>query len=376
MVRENPFVLLEDRLGGRVRYFGSPVEVVTAETAADVPRVLDRLQALHEAGKELAGYFAYELGYVLEPKLAPLLPAEHRVPLIRFAAFDRVETRDIPPAESQPRVRRLDPGWSREEYIARFRRVIEYINAGDVYQINLTFPLHGVLEGDPVALYAALRARQPVAHGGLVALGDETIVSLSPELFFELDGASIRSRPMKGTARRGFLPLEDMMIARDLKEDDKQRAENLMIVDLLRNDIGRLSKIGSVRVPDLFTVETYPTLHQMTSTVEGKLSGDLSIREILVGLFPCGSVTGAPKIRAMEIIRELETSPRGVYCGAIGRVSADGSMHFNVAIRTLTVFPDGRFVQNVGSGLVADSRADAEYDECLLKARFLSGFLS
>jgi anthranilate/para-aminobenzoate synthase component I len=163
-----------------------------------------------------------------------------------------------------------------------------------------------------------------------------------------------------------------MMIARDLKEDEKQRAENLMIVDLLRNDIGRLSRIGTVRVPQLFTVETYNTLHQMTSTVEGELAGALSIREILAGLFPCGSVTGAPKIRAMEIIRELEATPRGVYCGAIGRIAADGSMRFNVAIRTLTVLPDNRFLLNVGSGLVADSRADTEYEECLLKARFLN----
>ncbi len=376
MDRDNPFVVLEDRLAGRLRFYGNPREILTAREPDEVPAVLDRLQRLHEAGKELAGYFAYELGYVLEPRLAPLLPPGRAVPLIRFAAFDAEEARDVPAVDAVPRVRSLAPAWSREAYTQRFRRVIDYIFAGDVYQINLTFPLNGALEGDPVALYAALRARQPVAHGGVVALGEETIVSLSPELFFDLDGEVLRSRPMKGTARRGLLPFEDMMIARDLREDDKQRAENLMIVDLLRNDIGRLSRIGSVRVPDLFTVETYPTLHQMTSTVQGELAGRPAIRDILAGLFPCGSVTGAPKIRAMEIIRELETSPRGVYCGAVGRISADGSMHFNVAIRTLTVFPDGRFVQNVGSGLVADSKADAEYEECLLKARFLSGFLN
>src|SRR5262249_43961523 len=158
------------------------------------------------------------------------------------------------------------------------------------------------------------------------------ILSFSPELFFELSGNIVRSRPMKGTARRGLGPHEDMMIARDLAEDEKQRAENLMIVDLLRNDIGRLSKIGTVSVPHLFTVETYNTLHQMTSTVEGTLASDMTIRDILKGLFPCGSVTGAPKIRAMEIIRELEDVPRGVYCGAIGRISPDGTMAFNVAI--------------------------------------------
>ncbi|MFO1089888.1 MAG: aminodeoxychorismate synthase component I [Hyphomicrobiales bacterium] len=373
MPRENPFVLLEDRLAGRVRHYERPLELLTAWEPSEVDRVLDRMEALKKAGRELAGYFAYELGYVLEPKLAPLLPTERRVPLIRFAAFEGHDQRDLPAAKAQPKVTSLTPAWTREEYVARFRRVIEYIHAGDVYQINLTFPQYGRLEGDPVSLYAALRARQPVAHGGMVALGEETIVSLSPELFFDLSDNVLRSRPMKGTARRGLAPLEDMMIARDLKEDEKQRAENLMIVDLLRNDIGRLSKIGSVRVPDLFTVETYPTLHQMTSTVQGEMNTDLSIRDVLVGLFPCGSVTGAPKIRAMEIIRELETAPRGVYCGGIGRISPDGSMHFNVAIRTLTVFPDNAFTLNVGSGLVADSRAVSEYDECLLKARFLTG---
>jgi para-aminobenzoate synthetase component 1 len=372
MTRAAPFVCLDDSLSGRTLLFERPIEILSASTPREAFKVLDRMESLRRSGLELAGYLAYELGYLFEPRLAPLLPDNRQVPLIRFGAFEAARAGDVPAGDERAVVNRLDPAWSLQTYATRFERVRDYIAAGDVYQINLTFPLHGVLDGDPLGLYRVLRKRQPVAHGGVVALGPEIILSLSPELFFELEGGVVRSRPMKGTARRGLGPHEDMMIARDLKEDEKQRAENLMIVDLLRNDIGRLSRIGTVRVPQLFTVETYNTLHQMTSTVEGELAGALSIREILAGLFPCGSVTGAPKIRAMEIIRELEATPRGVYCGAIGRIAADGSMRFNVAIRTLTVLPDNRFLLNVGSGLVADSRADTEYEECLLKARFLN----
>jgi para-aminobenzoate synthetase component 1 len=372
MTRAAPFVCLDDSLSGRTLLFERPVEILSASTPREAFKVLDRMESLRRSGLELAGYLAYELGYLFEPRLAPLLPDNRQVPLIRFGAFEAARAGDVPAGDERAVVNRLDPAWSLQTYATRFERVRDYIAAGDVYQINLTFPLNGVLDGDPLGLYRVLRKRQPVAHGGVVALGPEIILSLSPELFFELEGGVVRSRPMKGTARRGLGPHEDMMIARDLKEDEKQRAENLMIVDLLRNDIGRLSRIGTVRVPQLFTVETYNTLHQMTSTVEGELAGALSIREILAGLFPCGSVTGAPKIRAMEIIRELEATPRGVYCGAIGRIGADGSMRFNVAIRTLTVLPDNRFLLNVGSGLVADSRADTEYEECLLKARFLN----
>jgi anthranilate/para-aminobenzoate synthase component I len=178
---------------------------------------------------------------------------------------------------------------------------------------------------------------------------------------------------MKGTARRGATPEDDRALAEKLASDEKNRAENLMIVDLLRNDISRLSEVGSVIVSDLFTVETFPTLHQMTSGIEGRLRPGLTFAEIFAGLFPCGSVTGAPKIRAMEIIAELEAAPRGIYCGAMGYVAPGGDLRFNVAIRTLTLDADGGALCPVGSGLVADSKAGEEYEECLLKARFLTG---
>src|SRR5262245_17316572 len=222
MNRTVPFVCLDDSLSGRTILFERPAEILTAWTPPEALQVLDRMERLRRDGIRLAGYFAYELGYVFEPRLAPLLPEGRRVPLINFGAFETARSGDVPGTDGQATVTRLEPHWSPESYGARFERVHDYIAAGDVYQINLTFPLHGSVEGDRPVRYRSLRKRQPVAHGGVVALGAETILSLSPELFFELERGVVRSRPMKGTARRGLGPHEDMMIARDLKEDEKQ----------------------------------------------------------------------------------------------------------------------------------------------------------
>lgn len=377
---ERPFVVFEDRRGGSAALFDSPEEIIVARKAEEVPDALARMQEASLRGLHLAGYAGYELGYALEPKFASAPTPRSRTPLLLFGAFRApraYEWRDPDPltVEQAAIDIALTPDWSFQDYAERFHKCIDYIYAGDVYQINLTFPLRGRYEGDAMALYRALRKRQPVAYGGVVALGDERVVSLSPEVFFDVKDGVIRARPMKGTSRRGFLPTEDMARAAFLTEDEKSRAENLMIVDLLRNDLSRLAEVGSVRVTDLFTVETYPTLHTMTSGIEAKLRAGTSIADLFAGLFPCGSVTGAPKIRAMEIIRDLEGAARGVYCGSLGVIAPDGSARFNVAIRTLTLFPDGELVCNVGSGLVADSRAREEYDECLVKAKFLSGAL-
>ncbi len=382
---DRPYVLFEDgRDHGRALLFDAPKEIIVARDASEVARAFARMEAASRAGLHLAGYASYELGYALEPKLAARPSPESRTPLLLFGAFaaPRAVNENLGAELPESRIS-LEPAWTSEEYAERFQKCRDYIFAGDVYQINLTFPLYGRFEGDPLALYRALRKRQPVAYGGVVALGGETIVSLSPEVFFEAHGLvsatgapigrAIRARPMKGTARRGFMPPEDMARAKYLVEDEKSRAENLMIVDLLRNDLSRLAEVGSVKVTDLFTVQTYPTLHQMTSGIEAKLRENVTLAELFSGLFPCGSVTGAPKIRAMEIIRDLECAARGVYCGSLGVISPDGDMRFNVAIRTLTIFPDHELVCNVGSAIVADSTAREEYEECLIKARFLTG---
>jgi len=370
-----PYVLFEDgRDHGRALLFDAPKEIIVARDASEVARAFARMEAASRAGLHLAGYASYELGYALEPKLAASPSPESRTPLLLFGAFaaPRAVNQDFGAVLPESRIS-LQPAWTSEEYAQRFQKCRDYIFAGDVYQINLTFPLYGRFEGEPLALYRALRKRQPVAYGGVVALGGETIVSLSPEVFFDARDRQIRARPMKGTARRGFMPPEDMARAQYLVEDEKSRAENLMIVDLLRNDLSRLAEVGSVKVTDLFTVQTYPTLHQMTSGIEARLRENVTLAELFSGLFPCGSVTGAPKIRAMEIIRDLECAARGVYCGSLGVISPDGDMRFNVAIRTLTIFPDHELVCNVGSAIVADSTAREEYEECLIKARFLTG---
>ena len=366
-----PFVVIETRARGEMLLFDEPIDVVTANETEEVGPALARLESAQLQGYHLAGYAGYELGYALEPRLARSGLPRAATPLLRFGVFGPPaplggEDEPISPIEIP-----TTPAWSLADYARRFAACREYIYAGDIYQINLTFPLRGRHDGDPLAVYRALRRRQPPAYGGVVALGEETVVSLSPEIFFETDGRTIRTRPMKGTARRGSLPLEDMARAWELNQDEKNRAENLMIVDLLRNDLSRLSEVGSVKVTDLFTVETYPTLHQMTSGVEAQLRPGIGLADLFAGLFPCGSVTGCPKIRAMEIIRELECAPRGVYCGALGVVAPDGSARFNVAIRTLTLFEDHALVCNVGSAIVADSKVEDEYAECLMKAKFL-----
>jgi para-aminobenzoate synthetase component 1 len=281
----------------------------------------------------------------------------------------------------------------RADYGAAFDKVMAYIAAGDCYQINLTFPLATrLLSGTALGLYGALRARQAVGHGAFLNLGvGPVIVSRSPELFLRLEATGrIEARPMKGTAPRDPDPVRDAALAEELRASTKGQAENLMIVDLLRNDISRVSRVGSVKVPKLFAVESFTTLHQMVSTVVGQLQDAPQMTSVMQALFPCGSITGAPKLRAMQIIHEVEPHPRGVYCGAIGWMAPDGEASFAVAIRTLSVFeagpdnlgpdnlgPDnlGRIVLNVGGGIVQDSTAEGEWEEALWKARYAQGLV-
>ena len=243
-------------------------------------------------------------------------------------------------------------------------RIRRYIAAGDCYQVNLTFPLDGEAFGNPARLYQALRAAQPVRYGAFIAHAGGAILSRSPELFLERQGQRLASRPMKGTAPRHTDPAA-------LAASEKDRAENVMIVDLIRNDMGRLAPPGGVRVEDLCRIEAYPTVWQMTSRVVAE-PVDASLPEIFRALFPCGSITGAPKIRAMEIIRELEERPRGLYCGALGWIRPGGDFRFSVPIRSLFIDAAGKARLDVGSGIVIDSRAGAEWAECHLKSRFLT----
>lgn len=371
-------VLLDDARPGhsRLSLFQNPRSVVRADQPDEVAPALAQIAAALRNGRYAAGYMSYELGYLFERRLCPLLWPKRTVPLLWFGIFDDRHDADGEAAErlldipGRAYAGPLQPEWDREAYGVRFDRIRDLIGAGDLYQANLSFRARFAFAGDPMALYRSLRAQAGGEHCAYVDDGRNQILSLSPELFFNLgsDGRFV-VRPMKGTAARGADPAGDAASRAALAASSKDRAENLMIVDLLRNDVGRIARVGSVRVEELYGIETYPTVHQMVSTIGAALSPGTTVEKIIGALFPSGSVTGAPKIRAMEVIRETETSPRGVYCGAIGVFSPDGSACFNVAIRTLTIAGNAGEL-GIGGAIVADSDARAEYDECLLKARY------
>ena len=380
---EETFVLLDNSAGtgAPTLLFSNPKEIVSAMTPDEVGPALARLEAAAAEGLHAAGFFAYELGYVLEPKIRDLLPEGRNVPLLWFGLYD------APRAMSEAEVDHwlgthtksgsyqftsVATAWDQQEYETRFAAVQEKIRAGDIYQLNLTFKARFRLEGSPLTFYRDMRRRQRVAYAGIVDTGEVTVLSASPELFIEKEGRVVSTRPMKGTAPRAGTPEADAEARRVLATDVKQRAENLMIVDLMRNDLGRIAEVGSVGVTDLFTVETFRTLHQMTSGVEATLKDGLGLGDLVRAIFPPGSVIGAPKIRAMELIRDYETEPRGVYCGAIGHITPSGAALFNVAIRTPVIFRGGQGEMGIGSGVVYDSVGAKEYAECLLKMKFLT----
>ncbi len=373
------YILFDEGPDGGTQAFADPERLIVAWEPEEVADALAAMQEARAAGKWLAGTASYELGYVLEPKLMPRLPKERQAPLICYGVFDGPDAaaaRSLAHrGRSEQNEARLDapePVWSADDYAAAFGTVKDYISAGDFYQTNLTFPMRSRYEGTALGLYTALRRAQPVKHGALVHLGEGPVfVSRSPELFFRVSAEGvIETRPMKGTVPRGNSQAEDDELVAFLGSDPKNRAENLMIVDLLRNDISRIAKVGSVKVPELFTVETYATVHQMTSLVRAELLDDVTVGDMFHALFPCGSITGAPKIRAMEVINDLEVEARDMYCGSIGWMAPDGQSSFNVAIRTLTLLEDGAVSLNVGGGVVYDSTAASEYEEALWKARY------
>jgi para-aminobenzoate synthetase component 1 len=372
-------ILCENGPADRPAIFHGEHDRVVAWTAEEIVPALMLLDEARAQGFWTAGYLAYEAGLALEPRLGRLMPAATDEPLLAFGIYDApVAANDwlADAAAKAPGVRLspMESLVSRTKYDQAMSRIAAYIAAGDCYQVNLTFPLKTRLDqGDGPALYAALRTTQRAGHGAYCDLGvGPVIVSCSPELFFCLTAAGqISARPMKGTAPRSDDPAEDASLADALFRSEKARAENLMIVDLLRNDIGKACQIGSVRVPELYVIESFATVHQMSSSVTGQLTRPASMTGLMPALFPCGSVTGAPKIRAMEIIAELESFARGVYCGAIGWMAPDGRAAFNVAIRTLRLFPGGEILLNVGGGVVADSTAEGEWEEALWKTRFV-----
>jgi para-aminobenzoate synthetase/4-amino-4-deoxychorismate lyase len=388
MADRQPFVLLDDaRASGAVdaHVYDAPRQIFVARRADEVADVLAAADAARQAeGGTLAGYIAYEAGLALEPKLRGLADARSGAagPLVWLGLFDDVQ---ILPADTVPdwlaarskgtaSLGPLDPQLSPGGYEQAFNALQEAIQAGDVYQANLTLPLAGSYRGDPIALYAALRPAAQAGYGGMVFDGAHWLLSLSPELFFSLRGDAAKVKPMKGTRPRGQDEAADAALAQELAGSVKDKAENLMIVDLMRNDLSRVAVAGSVQVEAPFAVESYPTVHQMVSTVQAQLQPGKSAADLVRAIFPCGSITGAPKIRAMELIDQTERDARGPYCGAIGRIDANGDAAFNVAIRTLRLTPvennQGKAVLGVGSAIVADSEAMPEWRESILKGGF------
>ncbi len=389
---ETPFVLLDDaRAEGAsdAQLFENPREIFVARRPEEVLPVLEAADAARsKSGGTLAGYLAYEAGLALEPKLMPLTAERSGAsgPLVWFGLFDAatiVPAAEVPqwlaeragagPASIGP----LEPQLLTGGYLEAFAALKEAIRAGDIYQANLTMPLAGPARGDPLAIYAAIRPAANAGYGGLIFDGSDWLLSFSPELFFSLRGRAAKVKPMKGTRARGRTEAEDRALARELAGSLKDKAENLMIVDLMRNDLSRVAEAGSVRVESLFAIESYPTVHQMVSTVRAELREGTSAIDMIRALFPCGSITGTPKIRAMELIHQVERDARGPYCGALGRIDANGDAAFNVAIRTIRLTPGEndrhRAVLGVGGAIVADSEGMAEWRECLVKGGFARG---
>ena len=386
--------------------FLDPLEILIARELDEIPQVFARIESALTRGMHVAGYFAYECGYHFEPSTGIGFKASGE-PLIWLGVYEQPLVFDHLPgrfaseglsdagfAESEPESRpaasadlesitllgSITLDLPPEEYCARVREVQQYIAAGDTYQVNFTSRVSFPTRRPALESFVSLSAQQPVAFSALLNVsdpdmrggtGESQLLSFSPELFFRVEAGKITTRPMKGTMPRGLDAAEDAQAAERLRKDEKNRAEHVMIVDLLRNDLGRICAMGSVAVEELFTVERYETLLQMTSTVSGMLQPSMSYYEIFRALFPSGSITGAPKVRTMQIIRALETEPRGAYTGAIGYIAPDRSSAFNVAIRTLVKRGDQAWL-GVGGGIVADSDPMAEYRECLLKASFLT----
>jgi para-aminobenzoate synthetase / 4-amino-4-deoxychorismate lyase len=362
-----------------------PVGVLEATRVGEVVATIEAAEAAAGRGLWVAGFVAYEAA----PGLDPLLVVHDRepdgpfaaLPLAWFAMFERAEETTLPLPRDEGVAAAPQGTWvpttTRDRYETSVDRIRELIAAGETYQVNHTMRLRSRVEGDPRGLYRDLCYAQRGAFAAYLDLGRYRILSASPELFFELRDGAIVTRPMKGTAPRGRWPEEDRAVAERLLASAKDRAENAMIVDLLRNDLGRISRTGSVAWADVFEVERYETIWQLTTTVSSTLESGVGLAEVFRGLFPSGSVTGAPKVRTMEIIRELEDSPRGIYCGSIGYLAPAGSgrpdARFNVAIRTVAVDTvTGTAEYGVGGGITWDSDSEAEYEEAVAKARVLT----
>ncbi|UHA73336.1 aminodeoxychorismate synthase component I [Paenibacillus sp. 481] len=372
-IQSAPYILFdfvdENRVKQR-KIFKDPIEIVTALSPSEVKPALKRIQEAVKRGYYAVGYLSYEA--------APAFDSAFNVhpnvvmPLVWFGIFAQYET-DHECSEGNYRISEWKPTLTEESYHESIHQIHEAIARGDTYQVNYTMRLRSHFEGDSYALYTRLCDAQQADFSAMLQLGDFSILSASPELFFRKIGNQIITRPMKGTVKRGLWQEQDELLSKWLHQSVKNRAENVMITDLLRNDLSLIAETGSVHVPSLFDIEKYYTLFQMTSTVTANIRPDVEMSDIFAALFPCGSITGAPKISTMNLIHELEHTPREIYCGSIGMMSPDGSAIFNVAIRTVWIdHRSGQAEYGVGGGITWDSTASDEYEEAKTKALLLT----
>ena len=359
--------------------FGVPRERLCAYTPDAVAPLLARVDALARAGGWCVGYLCYEAAGAFDEAFETHAPSDPTRPLASFAVY-AAPLADVASFESADTATvRWTGGPQRDAFDTVIAEILRAIADGEVYQVNATAPLTGTLQGEPLALFAALRRAQPNAYAAYLDFGsdaapDDRILSVSPELFFDWRADRLLARPMKGTAPRGATPEDDAAQSRFLRSAAKERAENLMIVDLLRNDLSRVAEPHSVRVPRLFHTEAWPTVWQMSSDVVARTRPGTTLADVFAALFPCGSITGAPKVQAMRLINDLEPEPRGIYCGAIGVVQPGGAATFNVPIRTLALRAHGDVTQvrcGIGSGITADATAAGEWAEWRHKRAFV-----
>lgn len=349
--------------------FKDPIDIICTRTIDDVIPSLEKVQLLVGKGYYAAGYVAYEAAPAFDPAFN--VNTAGNMPLLWFGIFEAPLYEELQSTGTFS-ISEWIPSESVEDYHANLKQIKRYIKNGDTYQVNYTIRLHSLFAGDTKAYYQRLVRAQSANYSAFIQTADHTILSASPELFFQKSNEQVVTRPMKGTVKRGKTYVDDCENATWLSQSEKDRAENVMIVDLLRNDLGIIAKPGSVQVPELFSIEKYPTVYQMTSTVTANVEADTSLTDVFKALFPCGSITGAPKISTMQIIQELETSARGIYCGAIGFITPEQKAIFNVPIRTVTIdHEDGVATYGVGGGVTWDSTSDGEYDEILTKAALL-----
>ncbi|MDQ0155758.1 aminodeoxychorismate synthase component I [Robertmurraya andreesenii] len=350
--------------------FVAPEEIIIARTVEEVVPCLQRIQKAVESGLYAAGYLTYEAAPAFDQTFT--VNPNNKMPLLWFGLFRHPSELSKDEQTNFFTVSKWDADVSQDEYYRNIDNIKQYIKNGDTYQVNYTIRLHSLLKGDDFSFYKQLAKGQSANYCAYISTDEYSILSASPELFFHLKDQLITTKPMKGTIQRGKTHVEDLANFQWLSDSVKNRSENLMIVDLIRNDLGQIAETGTVKVPHLFSIEKYPTVFQMTSTVTAQLSPKTSIADIFVALFPCGSITGAPKISTMRIINELEDSPREVYCGAIGYITPEMEAIFNVPIRTVVVDKSsGQAVYGVGGGITWDSTAEEEYKEVLTKAMLL-----